>query len=158
MATRGSGDLPRQVVVGTDGSPTAVMAVTKAADLAAALGADLTVVCAYRQDTRGGGVWAGAAAVDPSWVAAESAAAEKAAQAAAEMASGRGVKKVTPVVASGDPADVLVGEAEKRGADLLVVGSRGMRSKARFLLGSVPNEVSHRTPCDVLIVDTRSAG
>ena len=55
---------------------------------------------------------------------------------------------------AGDPAEVLLSEAEKRGVDLLVVGSKGMQSSSRFLLGSVPNNVSHHTPCDLLIVRT----
>ena len=51
-------------------------------------------------------------------------------------------------------ADVLVSEAEKAGADLLVVGSVGMSGARRFLLGSVPNKVSHHVGTDLLIVKT----
>lgn len=57
-------------------------------------------------------------------------------------------------VKSGNPAEVLIAEAERLGADLLVVGSVGMSGARRFLLGSVPNKVSHHAPTDLLIVKT----
>ena len=53
----------------------------------------------------------------------------------------------------GDPADGIVEVAKREEADLIVLGSMGMRGKRR-LLGSVPNKVSHHAPCDVLIVQT----
>ncbi len=58
------------------------------------------------------------------------------------------------VVTQGSPADVLINETERLGADLLVVGSVGMRGARRFLLGSVPNKVSHHASTDLLIVKT----
>ena len=54
----------------------------------------------------------------------------------------------------GDPADVLIKAAEAEEADLLVVGNRGMSGVRRFMVGSVPNRVSHHSPCSLLIVDT----
>jgi nucleotide-binding universal stress UspA family protein len=54
----------------------------------------------------------------------------------------------------GDAADALVSVAQQVGADLLVVGNRGMSGARRFVLGSVPNKVSHHSPCNLLIVDT----
>jgi nucleotide-binding universal stress UspA family protein len=54
----------------------------------------------------------------------------------------------------GDPADALIRTAEAVDADLLVVGNRGMTGVKRFVLGSVPNKVSHQCPCSLLIVDT----
>ncbi len=54
----------------------------------------------------------------------------------------------------GDPADALVKVAEAVDADLVVVGNKGMAGVRRFVLGSVPNKVSHRCPCSLLIVDT----
>jgi nucleotide-binding universal stress UspA family protein len=44
--------------------------------------------------------------------------------------------------------------AETEGADLIVVGNKGMTGARRFLLGNVPNKVSHHAPCSVLIVRT----
>ncbi len=54
----------------------------------------------------------------------------------------------------GDPADALIKAAEAVEADLLVVGNRGMSGVRRFMVGSVPNRVSHHSPCSLLIVDT----
>jgi nucleotide-binding universal stress UspA family protein len=54
----------------------------------------------------------------------------------------------------GEPANALIELAEKVNADLVVVGNRGMSSMKRFVLGSVPNKVSHHCPCSVLIINT----
>ena len=54
----------------------------------------------------------------------------------------------------GDPADAILDVAEEQGADLIVVGNKGMTGARRFLLGSVPNRVSHHAPCSVLIIRT----
>ena len=51
----------------------------------------------------------------------------------------------------GDPAEVLVRLTEECGADLLVIGNKGMH---RRVLGSVPNTVTHKAPCSVLVVKT----
>jgi nucleotide-binding universal stress UspA family protein len=55
--------------------------------------------------------------------------------------------------AKGDPADILIDKAEELGADLIVVGNKGMKG-VRRVLGSVPNSVAHGASCSVLIVDT----
>jgi nucleotide-binding universal stress UspA family protein len=55
---------------------------------------------------------------------------------------------------TGEPAEALLELAEKLQADLIVVGNRGMSGMKRFLLGSVPNKISHHAPCSVLIVNT----
>ena len=55
--------------------------------------------------------------------------------------------------AKGDPADILISKAEELGADLIVVGNKGMKG-VRRVLGSVPNSVAHGASCSVLIVDT----
>ena len=54
----------------------------------------------------------------------------------------------------GDPADAILDVAEEREADLIVVGNKGMTGAKRFLLGSVPNKISHHAPCSVLIIRT----
>jgi nucleotide-binding universal stress UspA family protein len=54
----------------------------------------------------------------------------------------------------GDPADAILDVAEQRNADLIVVGNKGMTGAKRFLLGSVPNKISHHAPCSVLIIRT----
>jgi nucleotide-binding universal stress UspA family protein len=57
----------------------------------------------------------------------------------------------TTAVDEGDPADVLVGLANECSADILVIGNKGMQRK---LLGSVPNSVTHKADCSVLVVKT----
>jgi nucleotide-binding universal stress UspA family protein len=54
----------------------------------------------------------------------------------------------------GDPADAILDVAEENGADLIIVGNKGMSGAKRFLLGSVPNKVSHHAPCSVMIIRT----
>lgn len=54
----------------------------------------------------------------------------------------------------GDPADAILDVAEEQNADVVIVGNRGMTGAKRFLLGSVPDKVSHHAPCSVLIVRT----
>jgi nucleotide-binding universal stress UspA family protein len=66
---------------------------------------------------------------------------------------GAGDLEVKQHVITGEPAAELVAIAQRESADLVVLGSRGMRGAGR-LLGSIPNKVSHRAPCDVLIVLT----
>jgi nucleotide-binding universal stress UspA family protein len=73
---------------------------------------------------------------------------------AKEIAEGAGVKEVNVHPREGDPADAILDVAEERSSDLIVVGNKGMSGAKRFLLGSVPNKVSHHAPCSVLIVRT----
>jgi nucleotide-binding universal stress UspA family protein len=54
----------------------------------------------------------------------------------------------------GDPADAILDVAEEEKAGLIIVGNKGMTGAKRFLLGSVPNKVSHHAPCSVLIIRT----
>ena len=120
--------LPRRVLVGTDGSATAARALDRGLELAAAIGAEVTVL------TAGAGGRAGRILDD-----------------AADRAASAGVDATT-VSASGEAADELLAAAEDH--DLLVMGNKGMTGAARFLLGSVPNKVSHHMSTDLLIVRT----
>ncbi|MEU0487425.1 universal stress protein, partial [Streptosporangium sp. NPDC006013] len=67
-----------------------------------------------------------------------------------------GARTIELAAEEGDAVDVLVSLAGRRGADLVVVGNRGLNSLAGRLLGSVPSGVSQRAGCDVLIVHTTS--
>jgi nucleotide-binding universal stress UspA family protein len=69
-------------------------------------------------------------------------------------ASGAGVVSVETFARQGDAADAILDVAEEQHCDLIVVGNKGMTGAKRFLLGSVPNKVSHHAPCSVLIVRT----
>jgi nucleotide-binding universal stress UspA family protein len=148
------------IVVGTDGSETAQEALRKAAELAKQFDAQLHVVMAFKPAAT-----AGLAAMNVEAVAfggaevlakAESAMADEVETILRRLGDdlrAGGVKAETHGI-SGDAADVILEIAETKGADLIVVGNRGMSGAKRFLLGSVPNKVSHHSPCSVLIVHT----
>ena len=74
--------------------------------------------------------------------------------AARAQASARASTAVETFARQGDAADAILDVAEEQRADLIVVGNKGMTGAKRFLLGSVPNKVSHHAPCSVLIVRT----
>ena len=123
------------IVVGTDGSERASRAVGWAADLAVACDATLHVIHAI-QGTREGVAQAGQAIVD---------------HVAAEL-EGHEVRLRTHVI-QGHAVDAILDFAYHSGADLIVVGNRGMTGKGRFL-GSVPNAIAHTARCAVMIVPT----
>lgn len=134
------------------------MAVEHAAALAAAFGSDLIVVAAFSEHPSPQTARAVEEAPEEvRWRVSEVSAAEEHAAAAVTAAKAAGVNSVRTVVEPADPADLLVRTAEDWNADVIVVGNKGMSSAARFLLGSVPNKISHHAPCDVLVVDTGSS-
>jgi nucleotide-binding universal stress UspA family protein len=144
----------RSIVVGTDGSSTARQAVREAVALAAALGASIELVSAYepvagqrlREEAR-------EAPRDLQWMVNAREDVEVTLREAAEEAEAAGVSVAT-YAREGDPADAILDVAEERGSELIVVGNKGMTGAKRFLLGSVPNKVSHHAPCSVLIIRT----
>jgi nucleotide-binding universal stress UspA family protein len=144
----------RSIVVGTDGSDTATQAVRQAVELAGTLGAKLELVSAYepvpaqrlREERR-------AAPEDLQWAINPREDVDATLDAAAEVAREAGVE-VNSYPRQGDPADAILDVAEERDADLIIVGNKGMTGAKRFLLGSVPNKVSHHAPCSVLIIRT----
>ena len=148
------------IVVGTDGSESASIAVQRATALAAMTSATLHIVYGCRSVLLGNVAMAastGAPVVDVEQVNRSIALeGEQVCEHAASHARRQGVGVEIHVV-NADPADALVGVAVDVGADLLVVGNRGMSGARRFVLGSVPNKVSHHCPCSLLIVDTRTA-
>jgi nucleotide-binding universal stress UspA family protein len=148
------GHMYGSIVVGTDGSESAQRAVAEAATLAEALGAKIHVLVAYRpQRVQVAGAPEGAARV---WDVQPDTAAQSAVAEAAAGIRVRGVEVETHT-ASGDAADALIELAERENAKLIVVGSRGMHGMTR-VLGSIPNKVSHRASCSVLIVSTDDSG
>jgi nucleotide-binding universal stress UspA family protein len=120
----------QHILVGTDGSKTAAIAVDRAVEVAKAVGAKLTIY-----------------SVGPAAQAGK----------VVEKEAGRHGKAgvdITTETVDGDPASALIDRAEEGDIDLLVVGNKGMTGAARFLLGSVPNKVSHHAPVALLIVRT----
>jgi nucleotide-binding universal stress UspA family protein len=144
----------QSIVVGTDGSETAGTAVREAIELAQSLGASLDVVSAYepvsnqrlRDEAR-------QVPEDLQWMVNPREDVDATLREAAERVQAAGVT-VRTYAREGDPADAILDVAEERGADLIVVGNKGMTGAKRFLLGSVPNKVSHHAPCSVLIIRT----
>jgi len=141
----------RTIAVGTDGSDTASKAVDFALDLAEKYGSEVVIASSYKpvdegrlrreqQD----------APTDIQWSINPTEDVDATLRAVEEKAKGRGLKAKSEA-REGDPADVLCAIAEQHDADLLVVGNKGMQ---RRVLGSVPNSVSHKAPCSVVIVKT----
>jgi nucleotide-binding universal stress UspA family protein len=143
------------IVVGTDGSETATSAVRQAIELARELGARLHVVSAYEpvsdQRLRSERV---ELPKDLQWIINPREDVLSLLEAAEREAEQAGVTNVETFARQGDAADAILDVAEEQRADLIVVGNRGMTGAKRFLLGSVPNKVSHHAPCSVLIVRT----
>ena len=135
-----------KILVGTDGSETAKLAVSHAAHLAAALGSELVVATAHG-DRRGRRHPFASPADDPQ------AAIARALLRDAAQAHGADVR-VRAVAVPGPAGEALVELAAREAVDLVVVGNRGMGRAAWAPLSSVPDRVSHRTPVCVLIVDT----
>ena len=133
----------KKVLVGTDTSAAADLAVDAAAELARTNDAELTVVYA-RSAEAGRDVFDPTKAPDP-----------------ARYLGGVSAKFPTVRIDAreeqGDPVDVLCQVAEREGTDVIVVGNRGAHDKRRRYLRSVPNGVVHCAPCSVFVVDTRRA-
>ncbi|MCU1448174.1 MAG: UspA domain protein [Acidimicrobiales bacterium] len=144
----------RNVIVGTDGSETAELAVRHAAELAKAFGARLTVVTAFAPQPEEEAKRLEEAPADVRWAITDATSADERARKGKAIAREVGVDDVAVRVESGDPAALLIDAADETGGDVIVVGSRGMTGAKRFILGSVPNKVSHHAPCDVVIVHT----
>jgi nucleotide-binding universal stress UspA family protein len=141
--------LYRSIVVGTDGSDTAEGAVREAVELAKLTGARLHVVTAYPrlQSRERLGTTARREPVDLREVA------EAVTQRVSKRVASEGIDVETHE-REGDPSEVLIDIADETETNLIVVGSKGMRGAARFLLGSVPGKVSHHARASVLIVRT----
>ncbi len=135
------------IIVGVDGSDTAAQAARVAGQLARGLGVAVHCVSAYDKETS----FAVAQGSDQWDVTSHDHAQELAAQAAAGQV-GSGLERTWAGVV-GKPADVLISEAERLEASLIVVGNRRMQGLGR-VLGSVANSVAHSAPCDVYIVKT----
>ena len=142
------------IVVGTDGSETAKEAVRQATGLAKAVGATMHLVSAYepvpegrlRQERQ-------QVPDDLQWMVNPREDVNATLEEAAKAIEEDGVK-VETYPREGDPADAILDVAEETNSDLIVVGNKGMTGAARFLLGSVPNKVSHHAPCSVMIIRT----
>ena len=160
----------RKILVGTDGSPTAMRAVDMAAELAKSLGAGLDIVCVYEPPSEQELDQLRADPDDPvaqwnvgkdvrgipdefRWRIAGAAEAEDVLERSAEHAAKIGVSAEVEAI-RGNPAEELIAYAQRGEFDLIAVGSVGMSGAKRFMLGNVPHRISHHAPTDVLILRT----
>ena len=143
-----------RIVVGTDGSETASRAVKTAVELAKLSNAKLEIVSAYEpvpqsrlRDEESGVSGDISHTINP----------REDVELVLGNAAAEAKKENVDVIThprEGDPADAILDVAEENDADLVLVGNKGMTGARRFLLGSVPNKISHHAPCDVWIVKT----
>ena len=140
-----------KIAVGTYGSETATKAVDFALDLAEKFGSQVVIASSYRpvKESQVRSEQAGAPA-DIQWSINPMEDVNATLREVEEKAKQRGLE-ATSEAREGDPADVLCEIAEQHNADLLVVGNKGMQ---RRVLGSVPNTVTHKADCSVLVVKT----
>ena len=125
----------QRILVGTDGSETAVRAVAAATRLAKRLGSKVHIATAF-----GGNV--------------DKETAVEVVRYARQAVRAEGVETQTHLL-EGSPDEVLTELAERHGADVIVVGNVGMGKARRFKLGGIAEQVAHGAPCDVLIVHTQ---
>jgi nucleotide-binding universal stress UspA family protein len=140
----------KAIVVGTNGTATADIALTRAIGLARLTGATLHVVSAY--EPAPAKVGGNPPAEASEWNITPHFKVDAVLDRATDLARSDGIE-IEVHGPRGDAASAIVTVAEQVEADLIVLGSKGMQG-ARRVLGSVPNKVSHRAPCDVLIVQT----
>jgi nucleotide-binding universal stress UspA family protein/nitrite reductase/ring-hydroxylating ferredoxin subunit len=129
----------RTIVVGTDGSETALLAQRKATRFARHVDGRLVLVTASAP------------------VGMTDTVAEEVVAYARDAARRDGVE-AEPMVREGDPGEVVASVARELDADLVVVGNVGMGKARRFRLGSVAERVANEAPSDLLIVHTREGG
>ena len=143
--------MPKIILVGVDGSDSSRKAATVAAQLASSTGAALHVLTAVDPRSHGAQAEPGRPFDDTRSLTPGEAAEAIAAEVAGSLGS------VVPHVESspiqGKPAEALVEEAKRLGADLIVVGNRRVQGIGR-ILGSVASDVAQHAPCDVYIVKT----
>lgn len=150
----------KSIVVGTDFSPTAEEAVNQAIALAKAFSAKLHVVTAFKPAMAANiaassleAMAAGGAEFIQSAQSAMADEVEATHNALVKRVQKEGISCKTHGIAE-DAADAIMEVAEREKADLIVVGNRGLSSAKRFLLGNVPNKITHHAPCSVLVVHT----
>ena len=139
-----------RVVVGSDGTPTSLYAVDRAAEVAQAAQARLVVVTAYRDDGPGGG--ATSAGMHRDVFGAD--AARSALQESITGLTRERARDIDQRLVAGDPAQALLDVVGANPANLIVVGNRGLGASEGQRLGSVPSNVVKNAICDVLVVQT----
>ena len=133
----------KKILVGTDTSASADLAVREAAKLASADDAELLVL-QVRSDASARDAVDPKKSADPNGYL-------------GDMARRFPALNVRSWAESGDPAERLVAVAESERVDTIVLGNRGTHGSWWRVRDSVPNIVLRHAPCSVMIVDTRTA-
>ncbi len=138
------------ITVAVDGSPHADLALTHALDLAKRYGSELTILAVAPLVP----IYVATAEpyVPTELVESEGKYYRGVADAAVARAQKEGLGKVTGVCLEGVIVDEILGFIERHPTELLVMGSRGLSTAKRLLLGSVSEAVLHHVGCPVLIV------
>lgn len=141
-----------KIVVGTDGSKSSLLAVERAARIAAAFDATLIIGCAYYESKEDASE---TLRQDSVTILGDDPVRENLDK-AADAARAVGATSIETEVRTGTPVEALMAIVNDHQADLLVVGNRGINSLTGRLLGSVPADVARQSDCDVMIVHTVS--
>ena len=144
------------IAVGTDGSATSLMAVRAAASMARVYDADLTVICAHYSANTSLLNSSNAEQSKVDIVSDDDAA--RILGMAEDIAREEQAPRINLMAKPGMPANVLLDAVQETGADLLVVGNKGMRTLAGRIFGNIPGDVAKKAPVDVVLVDTRAEG
>ncbi|MCM6778810.1 universal stress protein [Nocardia sp. CDC159] len=144
----------RTIVVGTDGSDSSYVAVEKAAALAGASGATLYIACAYYPTDDRDVAAAADVLKDEAYQVRGSAPTHEILRTGRDRATAAGAVNIVERAVVGEPVESLLALVKEVGADLLVVGNRGLNTLTGRLLGSVPSDVARKSRTDVLIVHT----
>ena len=139
------------ILVAIDGSEAAARALATACDIADKYEAALHLVHSPELETTAIAVGSGAVAIAPSDDQIAEAGKHVMAE-AAKQAEAQGCKPAECFIGNGDPADEILQQAEKTGADLIVTGRRGLGGVASLLLGSVSHKVSQSASCTCMTV------
>ncbi|MBD3655000.1 MULTISPECIES: universal stress protein [Marinobacter] len=144
----------KKILVAVDGSKASLKALDKAIELQKLTDAEIHIICVYKHHSL---FEASLSIGRPSDIQIPDKAlsdyAREVVNHAKEVAREHGATKVRGFVKSGRPSKVIVKFAEEKGADLIVVGTRGTHSdKDGMLLGSVSHRVASMAKCPTLVV------
>ena len=143
-----------KVLVGSDGSDSSLRAVERAAEVAGASQAGLVIACAYSPMGGRDQAVLNATLGDARQTVRGEDGARKAFEESLARVNQERVPGIEQMLVEGEPAQAILDAAQSSGADLIIVGNRGLDALSGTLLGSVPGDIARGAPCDVLIVQT----
>lgn len=150
--------LYRTILAGTDGSESSLRAVDRAAEMAHECVGRLVLVCAYTPHPLGGVAAVRDELIGSAMEVSGEESSKRVLAKAAERADTRGAVDLETVSIEGAPAPSLLDEADRQGADLIVIGNRGLNTLTGRVLGSIPEAVFRKSRIDVLVVHSTIKG